>query len=333
MAVQQVILKTDPQRPVSYNEKAVKAVLDRVGLIADVKKDGVRLNLIVRPVGDAWEVLWLSREGKEFPALAQGSHEPSPLSFDARWAKFFNEHLDGGLYPNGFMLDAEMIIEDAHGEPLACKDTAGTLRRHQAIDPGRIRVYAFGLIPLDVIESGEEYDCTHGLMKYHTEFQVGALKNRFPEIQWSVVESLDIFTMEDLELYYEAVREKREEGLVLKDPTDNWKRGKKTGQWKMVPDDNEDGVIQGLVWGTEGKANEGKVIGFEVLLESGHVVNACKISRALMDQFTATVKGLGEDYFNGHIVKVTYMERYPDGSLRHPSFDSFRGITDPFVKE
>jgi hypothetical protein len=112
----------------------------------------------------------------------------------------------------------------------------------------------------------------------------------------------------------------------------NYRRSKVTGWWKMVPDDNEDGIIQGLVWGTAGKANEGKVIGFEVLLESGHVVNACKISRKLMDEFTEAVKKTA-GAFMGHTAKVTFMERYPDGSLRHPSFDSFRGISSPFIKE
>jgi len=85
------------------------------------------------------------------------------------------------------------------------------------------------------------------------------------------------------------------------------------------------------------------VIGFEVLLESGHVVNACKISKALMEEFTSAVMadtdfqvGPSFQYGNpylGHTVKVTFMERYPDGSLRHPSFDSFRGISDPRIKE
>jgi ATP-dependent DNA ligase len=161
---------------------------------------------------------------------------------------------------------------------------------------------------------------------------------------------------------YNAVRERGEEGLVIKSPMGNYRRSKVTGWWKMVPDDNEDGIIQGLVWGTPGKANEGKVIGFEVLLESGHVVNACKISRKLMDEFTDAVFKAAEDHFvsrgiplypnkedfkpfmdpsfadtvnpyKGHTAKVTFMERYPDGSLRHPSFDSFRGISSPFIKE
>jgi ATP-dependent DNA ligase len=201
---------------------------------------------------------------------------------------------------------------------------------------------------------------------------VTKLKEYFPEIDWRVAESYEIYSMDpcepliikdeegneiptetppDLTTLYNAVRERGEEGLVVKSPMGYYRRSKVTGWWKMVPDDNEDGIIQGLVWGTAGKANEGKVIGFEVLLESGHVVNACKISKAKMDEFTT--KAIDEtwkdpaDYskvrhelqgevlnpYQGWTARVTFMERYPDGSLRHPSFDSFRGISSPFIKE
>ncbi|KMT52436.1 ATP-dependent DNA ligase [Pseudomonas fildesensis] len=331
--VQSVIIETSPHRPVNFNEKAVSKVLEESYLIADVKEDGVRLNLCVEPSESVHRVHWLSREGKEFPAFNQ----QLPLALDPRWPEFFET--DEALFPEGFMLDAELRIDD-----LPCKDIAGTLRRHQAIDLSRLKVIVFGILPMSVVRSGQDYDVTHSVMKYHVEYQVKLLQERFPEIAWSVVESLDCFSMEEVDTLYESVRERKLEGLVLKDPNGIYKRSKQSGMWKMTPDDNEDGKVVGLVWGTPGLANEGKVIGFEVLLESGHVVNACKISKALMEEFTytvrtATVKAYGcgpGDAFNpylGHTVRVTFMERYPDGSLRHPSFDSFRGISEPTIKE
>ena len=111
----------------------------------------------------------------------------------------------------------------------------------------------------------------------------------------------------------------------MKDPSDIYKRGKKSGWYKLKPEQEADGVIQGLVWGTKGLANEGKVIGFEVLLESGRVVNACNISKALMNEFTAAVETHGEDFYNGWVCQIGYMEETIDGSLRHPSFVMFRG--------
>lgn len=342
MAAQQVILATNPHRPVDFNEKAVDKVLEETYLIADVKEDGVRLNLCIQPCHHTYDVEWLSREGKNFPAFYK-----QPMDFDDRWPDFFE--IDEALFPEGFMLDAELRIDD-----LPCKDIAGTLRRHEGIDLSRLKVIVFGIVPMSVIRSGEAYDVTHSVMKYHVEYQVKLLQERFPEIAWSVVESLDCFSMAEVDTFYAAVRERKLEGLVLKDPNGVWKRSKQNGMWKMTPNDNEDGKVVGLVWGSPGLANEGKVIGFEVLLESGHVVNACKISQAQMAEFTKKVMehtgydyediesiiyGMGsslvdcENPYHGHTVKVTFMERYPDGSLRHPSFDSFRGISDPRIKE
>lgn len=350
--VEAVVMQTKPFRPTDYNEKAVKAVLEESFLICDVKKDGVRLNLTVEMGSVGHWVDWLSREGKRFPAIDQY------LTLDTRWDKFFNPHLGEGLFPKGFMLDAELILLGADGKEMACKDTSGTLRRKSVpVRTEQMRVYVFDIAPLTAIQSGQEYDTFTNIRKTHVEYQVAKLCEYFPEIDWRVAESYDVFSMEampepndtnvkrsekplSLDELYTRVRERGEEGLVLKDPLASYRRSKCAGWWKMVPDDNEDGKVVGLVWGTKGLANEGKVIGFEVLLESGHVVNACKISRALMDAFTQKVHDsryiFGDDTINpyhGHTARVTFMERYPDGSLRHPSFDCFRGISDPMIKE
>lgn len=333
MAVQEVIIKTKPHRPVDFSASAVQAVINESYIIADVKYDGVRLNLCVCASGlDVHYVDWLSREGKRFPAFELNSQQP--LCSDPRWNSFFGP--DEALFKDGFMLDAELLIDD-----LPCKDIAGTLRRHEEIALNRLKVMVFGIVPMDVVLSGQEYRVTHSVMKYHVGYQVALLKKRFPEIDWQVAESWDLFSMEEIDQTYEVVREQNMEGLVLKDPNGFYKRSKQVGMWKCVPDDNEDGTIVGLVWGTEGKANEGKVIGFEVLLESSHVVNACKITKAQMEEFTAKVwewMNLPEHDstpmpYEGHTARVTFMERHPDGSLRHPSFDSFRGISDPRIKE
>jgi hypothetical protein len=376
--IRPVVLNTKPFRPTDFSSKAVQEVLDESYLIVDVKKDGVRLNLIVdtNPGWGAWAgVSWLSREGKGFPAILEGG---SPLDNDPRWAKFFNPNLGEAMFRDeGFMLDAELILLGDDGEELPCKNTSGNLaRKGDPVTLDKIRVYVFDIVPMEAVRSGSEYEVFTSVRKMHVEYQVAKLKEFFPEIDWRVAESFDVFSMDpceplivqdeegneiptetplSLSEVYNAVRERGEEGLVVKSPMGNYRRSKVTGWWKMVPDDNEDGIIQGLVWGTPGKANEGKVIGFEVLLESGHVVNACKISKAKMDEYTKAVAdstrlaygeiaefpgGLYEETqeialnpYQGYTAKVTFMERYPDGSLRHPSFDSFRGISSPFIKE
>ena len=371
--VEAVILNTKPFRPTDYNEKAVEAVLDESYLIADVKKDGVRLNLCVNLIetkhDHGWEVEWLSREGKRFPAFGP-SH--GPLDTDPRWADFFNENKGEGMFPQGFMLDAELVLTDMDDREVPCKTTSGTLRRkEESIPLSRIRVYVFDIVPMDVVLSGEEYEVFQCVRKIHVEYQVAKLKEYFPEIQWIVAESYEVFSVETMPVVeregfdeegneitvklqpplslvqlYTSVRERKEEGLVVKDPMGFYRRSKCNGWWKKVPSNNEDGKVVGLVWGSKGKANEGKVIGFEVQLESGHVVNACKISKAQMEEFTKAVtegapncQCCDDDYYAAggcyanHTVRVTCMERYPDGSMRHPSFDEFRGISDPLIKE
>lgn len=356
--VEPVILNTKPFRPTNYAEKAVAAVVEESYLIADVKKDGVRLNLIVEPAPGTnmgYTTDWLSREGKHFPNFVKHGQ---PLDMDPLWSKVFNEHLGAALFPEGFMLDAELILLDPLGTEFPCKMTSGSLRRQEhALPHSRLRVYVFDIVPLEVILSGAEYEETTAVRKTHVEYQVAILQKYFPEIDFQVAESYDVFSVETLPVIeresedddgnpttvklepplsvvrlYDTVRERGEEGLVLKDPLGNYRRSKCSGWWKMVPDDNEDGVVEDVIWGTPGLANEGKVIGFKVKLESGHVVNACKISRALMDEFTDT-EARFKGFYKGHTVRVTFMERYPDGSLRHPSFDSFRGISSPLIKE
>lgn len=362
--VEAVIMNTKPFRPTDYNEKAIQAVLDESYLTCDLKKDGVRLNLIV---DEGHTVDWLSREGKAFPTFANNG---IPLSHDPRWAKFFNPNLGEGMFPEGFMLDAELVLLQ-DGQEVPCKTTSGTLRRKEEPVPlENIRVYVFDIIPLDVILSGDEYEVMQTVRKIHVEYQVAVLKKIFPEIDWRVAESFDVFSIEtlpvieregfdeegneiliklrpplSLEQLYESVRSREipEEGLVIKDPMGFYRRSKCSGWWKKVPSDNEDGKVVGLVWGSKGLANEGKVIGFEVLLESGHVVKACKISKALMEEFTKAYEDAQptcqccsdmdiNPYFH-YTVRVKCMERYPDGSMRHPSFDEFRGISDPLIKE
>ena len=60
-------IKTNPHRAVDYSESGVKKALEAAGsLEAEVKYDGVRLNIPVFPTG---ETQWLSRESKPLPAL------------------------------------------------------------------------------------------------------------------------------------------------------------------------------------------------------------------------------------------------------------------------
>lgn len=329
-------IKTNPFKAVSFAESSIKKALDNAGyLIADIKYDGVRGNICVDNTANS---CWLSRVSKTIPALEHLN------GFDVRWKRLLND--DRCFYKDGFMLDGELMVKgvdfntgsgllrtkwlkknnfmfDRGGvEPLKGSKVAFEL------DPKLLGVRLYAILPLHVVESGEDCDVMTLLMQEHVKNMLPLLHEYFPEIEWQAAESYEVYDMVELQQLYEKKREEGHEGLIVKDPMCIYKRGKKSGWWKLKPLEEADGIIQGVNWGTEGLSNEGKVIGFSVLLESGCVVDANNISRELMDEFTANVKEHGEDYYNGWACQIGYMEQTPSGNLRHPSFTCFRGTED-----
>lgn len=329
-------IQTKPYKAVSFVESAVKKALDEAGyLISDVKYDGVRGNICVDNTANAQ---WLSRVSKTIPALEHLNN------FDSRWQKLLAD--DRWIFPDGFMLDGELMVKGVDfntGSGLLrtkwLKATNYTFdvggvpplkgsKVDFALDPKQLRVVLYDIVPLDIIESGEDYDTMTLLRQEHVKNALPTLRDHFPEISWELAETYEVYDYESLWELYEEKRAEGHEGLIVKDPQGIYKRGKKSGWYKMKPSEEADGIIQGVNWGTPGLANEGKVIGFNVLLETGRTVDANNISQALMDEFTATVKANGEDHYNGFACQINYMEETPDDSLRHPSFAMFRGTED-----
>ena len=205
----------------------------------------------------------------------------------------------------------------------------------------RLQVVVYGVVDMTTIADPKAEGPIHSVTRLKAEAIVPLLQKYFPEIDWVLSESHTVYDLESLNSLYEEKRLEGHEGLVVKDPLGKYKRGKKSGMWKMTPEETIDGTVCGLVWGTPGKANEGKIIGFEVLLEDGMVVNACGLTEEQKDDFTETFKMQDENWqsdnyknpFQGWQVEVLYMERFPDGSLRHPSFKCWRGTEDnPTIK-
>ena len=342
----EITFKTKPHKAVSFVESAVKKALDKAGyLIADIKYDGVRGNIVVDNTADS---MWLSRVSKTIPALEHLN------GFDKRWEMLLKD--DRCIFPDGFMLDGELMVKGAD-----FNTGSGLLRtkwlkasNHEfdiggvpplkgskvdfCLDPKKLKVVLYGVMPFDSMVSGETYEVMNLLMREHVKAMLPVLREHFPEIEWDISESYEVYDMVELTALYEKARADGHEGLVVKDPLGFYMRGKKSGYWKMKPECEADGIIVGINWGTPGLANEGKVIGFEVLLESGRVVSANNISQALMDEFTEAcntdtyILG-GVNPYEGWQCQVNYMEETSEGSLRHPSFSCFRGTEDnPTVK-
>lgn len=343
-------IKTNPHRAVDYSESGVKKALEAAGsLEAEVKYDGVRLNL---PVFHTGETQWLSRESKPLPALSwmntSGEDIGATKASDWRW--FLKQ---AGYEGTGLMIDGEVMVKgvdfntssglirtknlkpnnyEYSMDALESEWTKDMNGRQFRLIPEMVTVVVYGIVDLNVILDQKAEGPIHSVTRLKAEAIVPLLQKYLPEIDWVLSESHTVYDLESLQDLYEEKRADGQEGLVVKDPLGRWKRGKKSGMWKMKPSEEADGHVVRPVWGTDGLANEGMVIGFDVMLENGMEVSATNISRALMSEFTDNVKS-DPDYYNGWACQITYMEETPDGSLRHPSFYQWRGTEDnPTVK-
>lgn len=336
-------IKTNPHRAVDYSESGIKKALEAAGsLEAEVKYDGVRLNL---PVLREGETYWLSRESKPLPALEWMNSELGNAWTQADWRWFLRQ---AGYEGVGLMIDGEVMVKGVdfntssglirtkwlkpNNEAFAeCYPGRGT-KVPFWVARSRLKVVVYGVVDMTTIADPKAEGPIHSVTRLKAEAIVPLLQKYFPEIDWVLSESHTVFNLESLRDLYEEKRSDGHEGLVVKDPLGKYKRGKKSGMWKMKPSEEADGHVVRPVWGTEGLANEGMVIGFDVMLENGMEVSATNISRALMSEFTENVKS-DPDYYKGWACQITYMEETPDGSLRHPSFDQWRGTEDnPTVK-
>lgn len=336
-------IKTNPHRAVDYSESGVKKALEAAGsLEAEVKYDGVRLNLTVLREGETY---WLSRESKPLPALEWMNSELGNAWTQADWRWFLRQ---AGYEGIGLMIDGEVMVKgvdfNTSSGLIRTKWLKPSNEHYAECYPGRgkkvpfwvarsrLQVVVYGIVDMTTIADPKAEGPIHSVTRLKAEAIVPLLQKYFPEIDWVLSESHTVFSLDELTDLYEKKREEGHEGLVVKDPLGRWKRGKKSGMFKMKPSEEADGHVVRPIWGTEGLANEGMVIGFDVMLENGMEVSATNISRALMSEFTENVKS-DPDYYKGWACQITYMEETPSGLLRHPSFDQWRGTEDdPTVK-
>lgn len=336
-------IKTNPHRAVDYSESGVKKALEAAGsLEAEVKYDGVRLNLTVLREGETY---WLSRESKPLPALEWMNSELGNAWTQADWRWFLRQ---AGYEGIGLMIDGEVMVKgvdfNTSSGLIRTKWLKPSNEHYAECYPGRgkkvpfwvarsrLQVVVYGIVDMTTIADPKAEGPIHSVTRLKAEAIVPLLQKYFPEIDWVLSESHTVFSLDELTYLYEKKREEGHEGLVVKDPLGRWKRGKKSGMFKMKPSEEADGHVVRPIWGTEGLANEGMVIGFDVMLENGMEVSATNISRALMSEFTENVKS-DPDYYKGWACQITYMEETPSGLLRHPSFDQWRGTEDdPTVK-
>lgn len=316
------MFNVNPFRAVAFQKSAIEKALESSGsLLAEVKYDGVRGNIVVKSLPYESQAMSsaivLSRSNKIIPSLSK---------FDQmtryRWAEFQRDF----MMPDGMIIDCELMVK---GETF--QKSSGILRRKAQIENDRLHVIVYDILPIEAGDHGDEISTPLCVRRMWVEQTVAQLQQHFPEISWVASEQFEVYDMVSLGELYTKKHAEGHEGLIVKDPLGGYKRGKKTGWWKMKPEEAADGHVVVPNWGTVGLSNEGKIIGFEVFSEDGHVVNANGLTQAQMGEFTERYNN-GET-FSDYAVQFKFMERTDGGGFRHPSFDEWRGTADdPKVK-
>jgi ATP-dependent DNA ligase len=295
-------------RPVNWSETAVAAALATDGyLIVQTKEDGIRFHAFLEQKLSGTRVVITTREGIEILSLEQQK-----------------EQLRGILQelPKGFVIDGEVVVQGVTFEA-----GSGMLRAYEPL--GLVALFfMFDAMPLVALLGTAEYPVPYSDRLFDVN-KAGQLAQAAGTLNLQVVKpirSLIITELSQAHEYFDEARKRGYEGAVVKRGTLLPRNGKVVGQWKLKPSDTEDGIIRGLLWGTPGLANEGKVIGFTVELENGALVDVTGITQAQMIDFTAAHVDQADTAFTGRYIEVAYMERTANGSLRHPSFVKFRDL-------
>lgn len=334
-------------QPVAYKESAIRKALEEdAQLLVETKHDGVQLNIVVKPVqgqaGKDWEVYFLSREGLQFDTLAiNGVATELQKLLKLYGASAYNGHR------GGYMIQGEL-----YSDTLTAAQVAGVLRKKEPQDSIALIFSAFAVVPFSsVLGNAEPIPVNRMMQNRHALTLLWGLQQMATQashidprkdlfkITLDVVKQSVVYRIEpepvskgglsipSLIEAYDAAREAGHEGVVVWRIGQPWHRGKKTGGWKMKPNDTFDGHIVGF---TAGKVESTRdlIIGFQVCLEDGHVVNVDGLTDDLIQKVTKN-----PDEYMGMAVEVSCMERFENGSLRHPQFAGFRGINDKSIKE
>jgi ATP-dependent DNA ligase len=308
MAKQPRLINPDCHRPVPWNEKAVRRVLATAGhVIAQIKEDGIRFHAFKHGP----DVRVVTREGIEIRSLAKAK--------GALWALL-------SVLPDDFCVDGEVVVQGVTFE-----EGSGLLRAYAEI-AHPVVFHVWDAFPLKGL-LGDEYENPYA---DRLDTLIAAWVDAGEPMSPCIITSDVLSSMEEIDQFFETARSTGKEGAVIKDPELPLIHGKRTGQWKLKPSDTADGVVRGLVWGTPGLGNAGKIIGFTVELESGVLCDVTGITQAQMDAFTAEyLAWRGSTYplgyqpptpLLGRYVEIAYMEMTAAGSLRHPSFVQFRDM-------
>jgi ATP-dependent DNA ligase len=316
MAKRDRVWHPKPHRAVEFNEKAIQKVIDQHGhILASPKIDGIRCLVQRQPdpaLRESRPVLITTREGIEIECL-------QPLLWRVK-----SELERKFVTDSDIVLDAELYIKG-----LPFDESSGILRRRSELPAEYWYLVRIAVFDITFRQHVEGEACDPDPLSARARRR---LRNSGATDIIRYVNHAECSALSEITEVFNHYRELGMEGLVIKDPRLPYRNGKVSGWWKMKPEITEDGVVVGYVWGEEGKANAGKVVGFEVRLESGEIVRATGLTQDQMEVYTNTY--LTEKYGScdtytpliGRYCEVKAMERTASGKLRHPHFKCWRDM-------
>ncbi len=275
------------QRPVNWDEKAVQKILDRAGYVyVDIKYDGIRGVLFYDTTTGSYRIV--TRENIEIVSISE------------RVDNLCNTH----RLPVTDVYDCEVVIPD-----IPFDKASGLLRRFEPLKDCSLELRVFDVIDTTVNMAARSLFISRKPDISHDGVSLGPVKRRKAE------------SLEDIHALFADACASGYEGLVVKDPHQKYTGSKVRGWFKLKPKETQDGVVVEFVWGAEGKANTGKIVGFVVQLEDGTTCNATGITQDLMEQ--VTIKPAA---YMGRYVEIERMESTGEGNSRHPHFKCFRDL-------
>lgn len=263
------------------------------------KKDGFRVNVHVDTENQTVE--FLTRSGLSYGETLNHLKE-QVLAAVAQ------------AYKGAFVLDAEAISG-------SFAETSSTLRKKdEAATDAWLNL--FDVVPQDEFFAGESsrnYELRREMLK-----DILAGQNPDGALRLSPA-SLAINT-EDLDAAYEFCRQNGDEGIMVKD-TNHPYVTKRSAAWrKRKPEDAREFTVVGSY---EGEGKYVGMLGGLTLDVDGVSVN---VGSGLTDKQRAELWPI-RDALPGRLVEVEFMEKTPDGSLRHPRLKRFRDTIEAGVKE
>lgn len=172
-----------------------------------------------------------------------------------------------------FVLMGEALVTDEHGNIMAREASNGYMNRDDK-DLSRVHIAAWNMIPLS------EWNPKHLKIKSTTTYDVcwdrlTAFLAANPTIRIKLTEDRLCHTVQDIVDHFKDVRDRGEEGLILKSPTACWKDGTSKDMVKLkVVIEVEMEVIE-WYYGDKNKKNAENLGGFRAKSSCGKIEVRC----------------------------------------------------------